>query len=535
MSLLFSQVGYEASGLLRVVYRAMDKATVLPRRATLISLATGQHYELAFSDWGQRWGSRWAVAEATGGFPCGVYSLAVDTGETATVEVGANLLWHKTFKTVAITQAEIRMRFCKSPPGWRDCGSWLQEVNSQAFYLLGMLDCLELAANRIDGSLRSRLLAQVDNGLRSLAVCQDAPAAGDCGALVHEINAQSEILIRNDAVKAALVFARAGKLLGKDEWTERAERAFSWAANAPPFNPETLEVIAHGAPVGYRPPDGAWQTVDLFMMAHAALVLADSDESSAADVRKWIGKGLERQVPPFRSEHGYYGHFYAFEDHVLTEKAWTHHGVSYDTGQCFNHWLFPLIEAYRRWPEDPEAARWLEALRAFAEGYLLPSSAANPFGICPLGVFEGEGLIEFAGLWHGMNTVYGYAAALAMDMAQLLPDISEELSAFATSNQQWIVGLNAGITRESLAGSHMFHRELAPGVAVPVSMIHGVGQQWAGSWTTINGSITNGFSVGDQFRFDVPARRADDGPHAFNDEEWITHAGGWLAALARTK
>jgi len=49
----------------------------------------------------------------------------------------------------------------------------------------------------------------------------------------------------------------------------------------------------------------------------------------------------------------------------------------------------------------------------------------------------------------------------------------------------------------------------------------------------IRGSICNGFSTGEQFRFDVAATRANDGPFTFTDEDWVTHAGDWLSAMAR--
>jgi hypothetical protein len=63
-------------------------------------------------------------------------------------------------------------------------------------------------------------------------------------------------------------------------------------------------------------------------------------------------------------------------------------------------------------------------------------------------------------------------------------------------------------------------------------MIYGVGRRYAGSWRTIRGSICNGFSRGQQFHFDVEPQLSEDRPEAFTDEDWITHGGAWLAALA---
>jgi len=64
-------------------------------------------------------------------------------------------------------------------------------------------------------------------------------------------------------------------------------------------------------------------------------------------------------------------------------------------------------------------------------------------------------------------------------------------------------------------------------------MITGVGRRWLNAWMAIPGTIGNGFKSGKQFHFDVPADHATDAPSSFTDEDWITHAGGWLMAIAR--
>ena len=63
-------------------------------------------------------------------------------------------------------------------------------------------------------------------------------------------------------------------------------------------------------------------------------------------------------------------------------------------------------------------------------------------------------------------------------------------------------------------------------------MINGIGARCAGSWFNLRGAIGNGFSVGEQFRFDVRPSAETDGPHSFTDEDWIAHAGAWLSAMA---
>ena len=74
---------------------------------------------------------------------------------------------------------------------------------------------------------------------------------------------------------------------------------------------------------------------------------------------------------------------------------------------------------------------------------------------------------------------------------------------------------------------------MSPGEALPHSLIYGIGARWGGSWLAVRGAIGNGFSMGAQFKFDVAPTVANDGPSTFTDEDWITHAGAWLSALAR--
>jgi hypothetical protein len=243
---------------------------------------------------------------------------------------------------------------------------------------------------------------------------------------------------------------------------------------------------------------------------------------------------LARQIPREQPEGAYYGHFRTFAGADYTEKAWVHHGdggYGADCGGTFPHYLLPLIQMCEVWPDHPQATAWREAIHDFAYGYFLPACRANPFLLLPLGYFQGQGLLWFAGLWHGMNGAYGLAAALGMEFARLFDDTA--FRDIAVGNLQWIAGLNAGVTKESLFAAHMFSMEIPPGVALPCSMMEGLGTHQAGNWMQIRGSICNGFSVGDQFKFDVDATAEVDGPHAFTDEDWITHAGGWLSGLSR--
>lgn len=90
-----------------------------------------------------------------------------------------------------------------------------------------------------------------------------------------------------------------------------------------------------------------------------------------------------------------------------------------------------------------------------------------------------------------MTPCYGLAAALAWEFERAFNDPT--FRNIYTGNLQWIAGLNAGLTAESLAGCVMFDTEIALGEAIPVSQIHGIGTRTAGSWLHIKGAICNGF------------------------------------------
>jgi hypothetical protein len=352
-----------------------------------------------------------------------------------------------------------------------------------------------------------------------------------------------EVVFAGDASKAAVAWARTARLLPESfadkrrEYRSRAVRAFEWANHVRPSYAIGFSWINHGAPSGFVPPAEV-MTRDLLMLAWVALelVLAGLPEYEAEAVAL-ADAVLERQVPRERAEFGLFGHFTTFRSGALTEKAWVHHlnggTLGADAGGHFPHYLIPLLRLCTHWPHHPAATRWHQAIRDFAYGYLVPACGTSPFQILPLGCFPGEGVLHFAGLWHGMNAAYALTAALALELRLFLDDPA--FDAIATGNLQWIAGLNAGLTAESLSASHMFSTSVPCGVALPVSMICGIGRRGAGNWLNVRGSICNGFSTGDQFRHDVLPTLANDGPHTFTDEDWITHAGGWLSALAREK
>ncbi|MBC8141353.1 MAG: hypothetical protein H7Y38_07910, partial [Armatimonadetes bacterium] len=347
----------------------------------------------------------------------------------------------------------------------------------------------------------------------------------------------------SDTMKAAVCWARAARLL-PDTLAEKRTAYRTRAANAMDFLRERAKPCGdhgfdrgfHGAPPDYAVPD-EWMTRDLLQHCWAATELAKDDESFLPEAVALANRVVARQVPASEAGRydGLYGHFRTFDTGDLIEKAWCHNLenkiAGADAGGHFPHWVLPLLTLAEAFPAHPDSPRFRECVRDFAYGYFLPACSRNPFYLLPLGYYEGQGLVSFAGLWHGMNAAYGLAAALAWEFERAFGDAA--FRAVYTGNLQWIAGLNAGLTRESLAGSTLFDTEIAAGIAVPVSLIHGIGTRCAGSWLNIKGAICNGFAVGAQFKFDIPANTENDAPTSFTDEDWISHAGAWLSALSR--
>jgi len=88
------------------------------------------------------------------------------------------------------------------------------------------------------------------------------------------------------------------------------------------------------------------------------------------------------------------------------------------------------------------------------------------------------------------DTIYGYTAALALELSLLLHE--PILEKIAYGNLQWLMGLNGGITRGTLKARHIQHGNTRRS-ALPASLMCGVGNRWAGTWFQTRGVICNGF------------------------------------------
>ncbi len=544
--LLYSQIGYDLGQPMQALVRCAEGDLSVGTSFRVLHAGTGaEAISGILQSWGNIWHSCWWIADFTSITDAGEYLLIITAGirelfRSSPFRIGHELLWNETVAAVGVVQAERRSRFAMNKVGWQDCGGAWQEANSHAAYIAGFCDVLEHTGHRLDAAMRRRVEAQIINGCDYLALLQDrALALGYArGAVCHQTPTLEEPVLIGDVSKAALAFARAATQIddGKkaEDYRQRAAWSLEWLRSAEPLGNVGFQPRAHGASSDFIAPK-EWMTRDLLMAMWATLELAQhGDEAYQNECCDYAARILRRQVPRERAEGPYYGHFYLFDSTDITEKAWSHNMenrvLGVDNGATYPHYLLPLLQMCRVWPEHADRPDWERALRDFAYGYFLPACSANPFHLLPLGYYAGEGLLSFSGLWHGMNAVYPLAAVLALAFERHFHD-----SAFrpvAMGNLQWLAGVNAGITETSLQGAFCWDMPIPPDVALPCSLINGVGARSAGSWLNVRGAICNGFSVGKQFIIDVGANAATDAPSSFTDEDWITHAGGWLSGMA---
>lgn len=542
-SLLYSRIGYEEGRPARLLLRGPTtqdgEFKVFNREACCLRgiIPAGRTC----------WQDHWREIELPADLGADRYRVEVTISPAAEpliaeIEIGRDILWQRTWQTVSYEQAERRQRFSQKhqgkPLGWFDAGMHWQEANAHAAYLVGLCDLLDYRSQVISAEEIVRLQAQLINGADYLALLQDLgkERSGEEGPLVHQSFKIDHLILPSDCPKAAVAWARVAPLLAADyadksrNYIERAKRALDWFMERPRHTALPGSGIPHGISGAWIRPE-QFATPDLAQCVEAAVLLEDPRAF------EWADNWLERQI---RSESadkfaGLYGHFRLFESGDLTEKAWTHgfdpEGYGFNCGQTIGHHLMPLVNLIRRHPQHRRATAWRQSLKDYAYGYFQPACQSNPFNLFPLGWFEGAGLLNFAGLWHGCNGLYGRIAAQARAFAVYFDDPA--FDAIADGNLQWIAGLNAGIRKDMLSACHLSSPDVPETAFVPVSMIHGIGDLTAGSWLNLRGAICNGFATGDQFVWDTGTERADDGPKSFTDEDWITHAGGWLSGIAR--
>lgn len=546
LGILSSQVGYDTKDI-QHIYIRNDAPAFLNKNSDfkIVNLQGDCVSKGKFKDWGNLWKTNWWIAELQIKKE-GKYLLTFEAGgkkySSDTIKVRKNILWDECFSTIVMDMLKERAKNTLTKKGWRDCGSDLQEFSSHVVTVDGLCDIIEKALPKLSANEIGFIENEIIRGTDFLAYYQDLAKEKGLGegAVVHE-SRQTDIVTGNVA-KAAYIFARVSRLIQhkslekSKEYLQRSLKAYNWIRkNGPIINPEEQKFFAsiHGAPDGSEPPAQQWMTRDMITMLRAALELYKAGETRyKTEAVSFARKVMNRQVSISDNEDGLYGHFYLYDDFSLfegvkvTEKAnihcgaWSKDGRIYNKGGHYPHYILPLIDMIKLWPNHNDTQKWNSCLKNFAYGYFLPVTKKSPFAILPAGYYKNEGLLFFGNWYHAHNNMYAFAAVLALEFEKYFNE--RKFNKIAINNLQWIAGANCGWKEKN---------EL---VFKSYSMIAGVGTRTKGSWTGIPGTICNGFSASKQFRIE-PVSSATDLPIYFDDEGYIAHSFPFIAALVRLK
>ncbi len=553
--LLFSQIGYEFGWPVRIVIRLPKKELVSNAVCNLTGVDGENSYKTNFRYHGEIWGSYWWVADFDDIEEEGTWHLEVlDSGRlifsAEGLKVGKNILWNDTVELCAADMLERRVHFTKVGAGWQDAGTLWVESPAQSAMVISLCELIVKKSDIIPDDFKNRIWKQITVGCDYFLMLEaKARELGfPVGAQSHDLHGHEKDVLPNDAMKSVVALAKAAQVLPdkyaekKQKYTDTAKRAFQWlTTTAKPMGDYGYVRLQRGLPADAAIPADEWLTRDLLMMCQASLEMLKLGDRNAKDVAiGFANQVMGRQIDMKDSESGFWGHFQEFDSLKHAEPSWVHgivpgsKGAEFgaDMGGIYPNYLMPFIEMLKLWPDHADAPKWNKTLKNFAYNYLVPACEKNPFYLVPQGIFGNEGPIWFCGTFHGTNAIYGYTAALALELADLLND--KRLKEIAYGNLQWLAGLNSGITRDNLAlGSVIYSAEVPVGAALPASMMCGVGNRWAGTWFQTRGVICNGFSTGEQFKYDTRPLKENDGPHSFTDEDWIPHTAAWLSGLIR--
>ena len=549
--LLFSQVGYEKGLPVKIILR-FPKKEILPDGANCLLIPTKNEkkYQTKLKYWGERWKSHWWIAEFKDVVEEGEWNIEIDNSgdvifKDRGLKVGENILWDSTVPFSSVDMLERRKHFTKVGAGWQDAGTLWVESPAQSAMIISLTELLEKVPNRFNDEFKKRIYTQLTVGCDYLVMTQEkASELGyDKGAMSHDLLGHEHAILPQDASKAVVALYRTARLLPADfvekkkKYTEVADLTYEWLIEkAKPLGDMGMARRQRGLSEDAFIPEDEWMTRDLITMCWASLekwkTHTDDTKEKCIDYARQV---MNRQIPQNKAESGYYGHFYEYTSTDHSEKSWSHGIVNNtfgaDIGELYPNYLMPVIQMLQIWPNHADAGRWKDMLHSFTYGYLIPACRQSPFQIVPLGIYGNEGPIWFASPFHGTNTIYGYTAALALELSKLFDE--PELQEIAYDNLQWLAGLNAGITADNLKEAVVFSTNVPKGLALPASMICNVGDRWAGTWFNTRGVICNGFSAGTQFKFDIDPTEENDGPFSFTDEDWIPHSAAWLTGLLR--
>jgi len=552
VGLLFSQIGYEKDLPVKVIVRAPRKDLLAENcECMLLPGAEEKRYSTPCVYWGEIWKSHWWVAEFNGINEEGEWDIEIimdgkPVFEDSGLRIKENILWDSTIEWSSVDMLERRTHFTKVGAGWQDAGTLWVESPAQSAMVIALAELLENSSQCFDETFLKRIHKQITVGCDYLVMTQKkARELGfPEGVMSHDLLGHEKDVLPNDAMKAVVALEKAARLLPdelgekKTEYKNTAQKAFNWLnTKAKPMGDYGFSRFLRGLSETGPVPGDEWQTRDLVTLCWASLEQWKNGNKEAKEIAAGLaGKIMSRQIPQEKNENGFYGHFTEFQSVSYSEKSFIQGIIrgefGSDIGGFYPNYLMPLVEMVALWPDHEDTPKWKECLRQFAYGYLIPSCEKNPFLIVPQGIFGEEGPVWFCGTFHGTNAIYGFTAALALELARLFDE--PKLKDIAYGNLQWLAGLNGGITRENISqGCVVFSTDVPKRLALPASLMCGIGNRWAGTWFQTRGVICNGFSTGKQFVYDTEPKKANDGPFSLTDEDWIPHSAGWLTGLMR--
>ena len=548
--LLYSQIGYNLGETPKIIIRIPEK-NLVPEHSVckLIPKALETEYAVKLKYWGEIWQSHWWIAEFKDLNEEGEWSCVVEDTNSMTLFKGdgfrieKEILWNSTYEWSSVDMLERRKHFTKVGAGWQDAGALWVESPAQSAMIICLTDLAQYDHENLDQPFQERIYEQITVGSDYLVMTQEkAHELGyDKGAMSHDLLGHEDFILPNDVAKAVVALYRSAMVLPEKyadkikRYREVADLSLDWLlTKAKPMGSVSYNKVQRGLPEDTKIPEHEWLTRDLVFICWGAFERYQNGESEYKEICiDWADKIIRRQFSKAKPENGFYGHFKEFDSLPHSQNLWVHAigGKQYgaDAGGLFPNYLQPLIYMLQEWPEHKEAKRWKQALKDYAYGFLIPSCKLNPFYLVPNGIFGDEGPVWFAGPFHGMNAIYGYTAALAAQMSLLFNE--PLLKEIAVGNLQWIAGLNAGVTKESLLGSVIYSEDIPEGIALPSSMICDIGNRTAGTWFKTRGVVCNGFSDGEQFKMDISPTKENDGPFSFTDEDWIPHSAGFLTGV----
>jgi len=551
--LLFSQVGYETGLPVRIIIR-LPKKEDLPDSAICVLIPTDSEnqHSISCKYWGKLWKSAWWVAEFNDIREVGEWDIEIRNGNKVLLrdkglKVGKNILWDSTIEWSSVDMLERRRLFTKVGAGWQDAGTLWVESPAQSAMIIALAELLEKRVKSFNEAFIDRIYEQITVGCDYMIMTQEKAfeLGFEKGSFSHDLLGHEKDILPNDASKAVVALLKAVSLLPdkyadkKQKYLKAANLAFDWLLKkAKPMGDYGYMRIQRGLSEDAIIPKDEWLTRDLLVMCRASLEFYKQGKPEAKELAvDYARKIMNRQIKKEKALNGFYGNFYEFDSMDHAETSWVHGIVGNsqfgaDMGGIYPNYLIPLIDLLKMFPDHKDAERWKETLKNFTYGYLIPGCEANPFFLVPQGIFKNEGPIWFCGTFHGTNAIYGFTAALALELEKLFNE--PKLRKIAYSNLQWVAGLNSGITKENIKkGCLVFSTDIPEGVALPASMICHIGKRWAGTWFQTRGSICNGFSAGEQFKYEVAPKKVNDGPFSLTDEDWIPHSAGWLTGLMR--